>query len=95
MVKASGGLKRGTRRKFKRDLRAKFTVEKLIKEFKPNDKVILKVDPTSRSGFPPPRYLGFNGIVKSKRGKAYVVVVKFEKKEKIIIVRPEHLKLMK
>jgi len=95
MVKASKGLRRGTRRKLKREVREKFTVEKIIKKFKPGDKVIIKISPSSRSGIPPPRYLGLAGIVKFQRGSSYMVAVRMGKKEKSFILGPEHLKPMK
>jgi large subunit ribosomal protein L21e len=92
MVKASKGLKRRTRRRLKREIRDKFTVEKLIKEFKPGDKVIIRINPSSRS-IPPIKYMGLAGSIISKRGKSYMVAVRRGKKEKNLLVRPEHLKL--
>jgi len=93
MVRSSKGLKHGTRRKFKRGMREKFTVEKLIKEFKPQTKVIIKIYPSSQT-FPSPRYQGLVGTVLARRGKSYIISVKKGNKEKKLIIRPEHLQEM-
>ena len=90
MVTASKGHKRGTRRRFKRGVRQKFTVEAYMKEFKPNEKVIVTIDPASQSS-PLPRFSGLVGVIEGKRGSGYVVTIKDGNKKKTIITRPEHL----
>lgn len=92
MVTASAGAKRGTRRKFKRDMRQKGTVELLMKAFKPRDKVILRPASSSRQTFPLPRYMGAAGIVLQRRGNAYLVEIRPGGKAKQVLIRPEHLK---
>ena len=78
----------------KRSVREKFTVEPLIKEFKPNDKVILKINPAARS-FPPVRYKGFIGTITRKQGSCYVVSIHDGNKEKFMTLSPDHLKLLR
>ena len=93
MVRASSGFRHATRRKLKKGLREKFTVEKYIKEFKAENKVIIKQEPASQKGMPHPRFKGKVGVIKEKRGSAYVVKIKVGKnKYKDVIARPEHLK---
>jgi large subunit ribosomal protein L21e len=91
-MKSSGGFRSGTRRKLASEKRAKFKVEKYMQEFKSDQKVVIKQDPSSHSGMPHPRFKGVTGVVKEKRGSAYVITVKTGKKEKEIIAKPEHLK---
>ncbi|MBI4021171.1 MAG: 50S ribosomal protein L21e [Candidatus Aenigmarchaeota archaeon] len=94
MVRASSGNKRGGRRLLKRGIRHKFTVERILQGFKPGDRVILSVDPSSRRGMPPLRLVGLAGIVLASRGTAYMVAIRDGNKRKDVLVRPEHLKLV-
>lgn len=93
MVRASGGFRHGTRHKLKKNIREKFTVEKYIKEFKLENKVVINQEPASHKGMPHPRFKGMVGVIKEKRGSAYVVSIKVGKnKHKEVIAKPEHLK---
>ena len=92
VMKSSGGFRSGTRRKLASGKRDKFSVEKRIQEFRPDQKVVIKQDPSSHSGMPHPRFKGVTGVIRGKRGKAYVVAVKSGRKEREIIANPEHLK---
>jgi len=91
MVKASRGLRSGTRRKLSKGFRSKFTVTPYLKEYKTNDKVIIKPNPSSHKGMPYVRFSGSVGIVKEKKGSSYVVEVKQGEKQKTVMARPEHL----
>ena len=91
-MKASGGFRSGTRRKLASAKRAKFKVEKHIQEFRPDQRVVIRQDPSSHSGMPHPRFKGMTGVVKVKRGRSYIVVVRSGKKVKEIAAKPEHLK---
>jgi large subunit ribosomal protein L21e len=93
MVKASKGFRRSTRRKLKRKVRDKFKVTSYLAEFKPNDKVVIKIDSSSQKGMPSPKFKGKVGEVKEKRGNAYVIKIRIGKKLKEVISRPEHLVL--
>ena len=95
MVKASKGFRRSTRSKLKKKVRQKFKVTSYLKEFKPKDRVVIKIDPSSHKGMPFPKLKGKVGEVKEKRGNSYVVDVKIGNKLKKIISRPEHLMLKK
>jgi large subunit ribosomal protein L21e len=95
MVKASKGLRRGTRRKMKARVRDKFKVTPFLQKFKLKDKVVINQNPLSQSGSPHPRFKGQIGEIVGKRGKAYVIEVKSNKKIKRIIAKPEHLALKK
>ena len=91
-MKSSGGFRTGTRRKLASGKRAKFKVEKRMQEFRPDQRVVIRQDPSSHSGMPHPRFRGVTGVVREKRGSAYIVVVRSGNKVKEIIANPEHLK---
>lgn len=91
MVKKSHGMRRGTRRKLKRGRKEKFKVAPYLREFEINERVVIKINPSSHKGLPDPVFEGRTGRVKESRGKAYIVELKVGKKTKSIIARPEHL----
>jgi large subunit ribosomal protein L21e len=91
MVKKSRGIRRGTRRKLKRRAREKFKVAPYIREFKLNDRVVVKANSSSQRGLPDPVFEGRAGRIMEMRGKSYVVEFKVGKKTKNLITRPEHL----
>ncbi|MBN1896802.1 MAG: 50S ribosomal protein L21e [Candidatus Aenigmarchaeota archaeon] len=91
MVKSSKGLRAGTRKKFTKNLRDKFTVTPYLMEFNENDRVTVMPKPSSVSGMPHFRFKGAAGIVTGKRGTAYTVEVKIGNKKKTVITKPEHL----
>ncbi len=96
MAKKSRGLRANTRRKFsKKFSEKKFTITPYLAEFKPSDKVVIKIDPTSHKGMPHHRFKGLIGEIKEKRGRAYIVKVQFEHSSKDVIAMPEHLRLHK
>ena len=86
------GFRSGTRRKLASHKRKKFSAEPYLQEFIPGQKVVIKQDPSSHKGMPHIRYRGRVGVVKSRRGDAYVLGLKSGSKEMEIVARPEHLK---
>jgi large subunit ribosomal protein L21e len=92
MSRSGRGFRTGTRRKFKKPHRAKFTVEKYLREFHPKQRVLIDVEPSSTKNIPHYRYKGKTGTVVRKRGQAYIVSVKLGDKDKTLMLRPEHLK---
>jgi len=95
MVRATTGFRRSTRRKLKSGIDHKFKVTPYLAEFKPKDKVVIKLDPMSQKGMPFPKFKGKVGEIKEKRGEAYVVVIRIGNSTKEVISRPEHLVLLK
>ncbi|NIO22411.1 MAG: 50S ribosomal protein L21e [Candidatus Aenigmarchaeota archaeon] len=91
MVKKSRGMRRGTRSKMKRGRKDKFKVAPYLQAFEINDRVVIKLNPSSQRGFPDPVFEGRTGKIKERRGRSYVVELKVGKKTKNIIARPEHL----
>ncbi len=91
MVKASRGLRSGTRRKLAKESRSKFTITPYLRQFKADERVTIKPNPSSHLGMPHIRFRGAAGVVIGKRGNAYIVQVKMGNRHKTITVRPEHL----
>ncbi len=89
----SKGYRRRTRsllRKKARD-KGKIGLSKILREYNLGDRVVVKLDPSVHKGMPHRRFHGRIGVVKNKRGQAYMVSVTQGKAYKDIIVRPEHL----
>jgi len=95
VVKAPKGFRHRTRKLLRKNVREKGAVPPLsllMIEYKPGDKVHIVTNPSIHSGMPHRRYHGKTGEVLGKRGKAYIVRVYLGDKEKILFVRPEHLR---
>ncbi len=93
MVQRSGGFRRKTRHKLKKNIRekGKISIRKYLQEFKLGDKVLLKAEPSIQKGMYFPRFHSKVGIIKEKQGKCYKVLIKDHNKEKFLIVHPIHL----
>ncbi len=93
MSKKSKGFRRKTRKLLKKKPRnrGKIGLSKILREYKPGQKVVVKINPSVHKGMPHRRYHGRIGIIANKKGRAYVVSVTQGKAVKEIIVRPEHL----
>lgn len=86
------GYKRGTRRTFKKDFRAKMKITPFIEEFKEGERVIIDQNPFSQSSMPHFRFKGKIGVISEKRGSAYVIKVNDGDKPKVVVTKPEHLR---
>ena len=71
--------------------RGKTGLSKILYKYKPEEKVVVKIDPSVHKGMPHRRYHGKIGIITEKRGRAYVVGITQGKAIKEIIARAEHL----
>jgi len=92
-MKKSRGYRAGTRRLLKKEPRerGKIRLSKLLFEYEPGSRVVIKVDPSVHKGMPHRRYHGKVGTIVDKRGRGYIVSVTQGDAVKEIIVRPEHL----
>jgi len=92
-MKGSKGYRSGTRRLLKKEPRerGKMRLSKLLYEYQPSNRVVIKIDPSVHKGMPHRRYHGRVGTIVDKRGRSYVVSVTQGDAVKEIIVRPEHL----
>lgn len=89
----SKGFRTRTRHLLKKNPRekGKLRLSKLLHEYQPGSKVVIKIDPSIHKGMPHKRYHGKTGKIIEKRGRSYVVSVTQGKTQKKIIVRPEHM----
>jgi large subunit ribosomal protein L21e len=71
--------------------RGKTGLSKVLREYEPAEKVVIKLDPSVHKGMPHRRFHGRIGVIAEKRGRSYVVNVSQGKAIKEIIVRPEHI----
>lgn len=71
--------------------RGKLRLSKLLYQYQPGNRVVIKIDPSVHKGMPHKRYHGKVGTVVEKRGKSYIINVTQGNAVKEIIVRPEHL----
>jgi large subunit ribosomal protein L21e len=87
------GYRRKTRYLLKRRPRerGKTGLSKLLREYEPAEKVVIRLDPSVHKGMPHRRFHGHIGVIVEKRGKSYVVNVSQGNAIKEIIVRPEHI----
>ncbi len=89
MVRRSKGLRVRTRNKLKG---GRFSIAEALQEFKPSEKVIIKLNPAVHKGMPHPRYQGQLGTVLEKRGRSFMVEIVDGNKPKKLIAKPEHLR---
>jgi len=92
-VRRSKGYRARTRRLLKKEPRerGKLRISKLLHEYPPESRVVVKIDPSVHKGMPHRRYHGKVGKIIDRRGRSYVVSVGQGETVKEIIVRPEHL----
>ncbi|QKQ99893.1 50S ribosomal protein L21e [Metallosphaera tengchongensis] len=98
MVKHSRGNRTRSRKLLKKSPRERGGVPslgKLMVDLSQGQAVIVDINPSIHNGMPHRRYQGRIGTVLNKRGKSYEIKIKLGKKEKTIIVRPEHLRVTK
>jgi large subunit ribosomal protein L21e len=92
-MKHSQGIRNRTRSLLTKEPRkkGKIGLSKLLHDYQPGEKVVVKINSTVQKGMPHRRYHGKIGVVVDKRGRAYTVNVTQGDTSKNIIVRPEHL----
>ncbi|MCY0868497.1 MAG: 50S ribosomal protein L21e [Desulfurococcus sp.] len=95
MVKAPKGYRHRTRKLLRKSVREKGGVPPLsllMVEYKEGDRVHIVINPSIHKGMPHRRYHGKTGVIAGRRGRAYIVKVAVGGKEKILFVRPEHIR---
>ena len=92
-MKKSRGYRARTRKLLRKKPRerGKMGLSKLLQEYQPGNRVVVKINPSIHKGMPHRRYHGKVGAIIDKRGRSYVVSVTQGDATKEIIVRPEHL----
>lgn len=94
MVKASKGIMEKTRQKFRRNPRQRglSAITRAFQTFNEGEQVIIVIDSSVQKGWPHHRFHGMTGTVVERRGRAYVVDVRFGGRTKQAVVLPEHLR---
>ena len=93
-----GGRSKGYRRKSRGKLtkhvreRGLPPVSRVIQDFEMGAKVAIILEPSVVKGQPHSRYQGRVGVVKERRGRAYLIEVRDGGSIKKVISRPEHLR---
>ena len=93
-MRKSKGYRAGTRNLLKKNPRerGKIGLSRILRDYQLGEKVVVQMDGSVHKGMPHRRYHGKIGMIKEKRGKAYVINVAQGKASRDIIARPEHLK---
>jgi large subunit ribosomal protein L21e len=94
MVKRSKGIRSKSRqilRKRPRD-RGLTTITKTLQQFESGESVDIIIDSSIPKGMPHIRYHGYTGKVVGKQGNCFKISIRDGKKEKILVIRPEHLR---
>ncbi len=93
--KKAKGKRAKTRQLFRRNVRAKTTVNEIIKPIEVGDVVQVNINSSRHEGFPTKRVHGKTGKVVTIQGNAPVVQLKDGNKTKKIIAHRVHLKHIK
>jgi len=62
-----------------------------LQEFRPGDRVAIKINPSVHKGAPHRRYHGRIGEILGRRGRAYLVKVRIGDRFKTLTILPDHL----
>jgi len=83
----------GYRRRTRSLLRAsqKRGLTSLLREYEPNDRVVIKIDPSQVKGMPHRRFNGLVGVVKEVDRRVVTLDVPVGDKVKKLIARKEHI----
>lgn len=74
--------------------KGKLQLSRYFQELKKGESVAIVREPAVQSKFPQ-RLQGRTGVIEGKRGKAYILKVKDQNKEKKFLIEPIHLKKIK
>jgi len=66
-------------------------LSKILREYVPDQKVVIKIDSTQVKGMPHRRFNGLVGVVKETGRRAVTVDVNVGDKVKTVVARKEHL----
>jgi large subunit ribosomal protein L21e len=85
----SHGYRRRTRSLLKSSKKRGLT--SLLREYEPNDRVVIKIDPSQVKGMPHRRFNGLVGVVKGVDRRVVTLDVPVGDKVKTLIARKEHI----
>ena len=85
----SHGYRRRTRSLLKS--RQKRGLSSVLREYSPNDRVVVRIDPSQVKGMPHRRFQGLVGVVEATGRRTVTIKVPVGNKEKTVIARKEHV----
>jgi large subunit ribosomal protein L21e len=93
-MQRTGGFRRKTRSKLRKNVRAKgkISIRKYLQKFNEGERVNLVAEPGVQGGMYHPKFHGKSGIVEQKQGSNYYIKIKDGNKLKSLLVHPIHLK---
>lgn len=86
------GFRRKTKGLLKAEKREGRGLSRLMVDYKPQDRVVIDVDPRQPKGMPHRRFQGLVGVIKKVRRRSIIVDVPVGNKVKSVIARLEHVK---
>ena len=94
MVKASKGIMSATRQKFRKSPRERgqHAITPALQTFEVGEQARIQIDSAVQRGQPHQRFHGSTGTIVERRGRGYVLDVRFGGKVKQAVALPEHLK---
>jgi len=94
MVVRSKGLRSKTRSKMRKRVRERGSVPitRAMQSFEKGEVVHVVIDSAWHKGAPHPKWHGKTGVIAGQRGRAYLVKLRDQEKEKIVIAAPVHLR---
>jgi large subunit ribosomal protein L21e len=94
MVKRSKGLRSKSRQILRKKPRNRgfSTITKSLQQFESDESVNIVIDSAIPKGMPHIRYHGYTGKVIGKQGDCFKISITDGNKEKILVIRPEHLR---
>ncbi len=63
----------------------------ILREYSPNDRVVIKIDPAQVKGMPYRRFNGLVGVVRDVGRRVLTIEVPVGEKMKVVIARKEHV----
>mgnify|MGYP000026501800 CR=1 FL=1 len=93
MVKRSKGIRSKSRHILRKKPRHRgmSPLTRALQQFEVGDSVNIIIDPSVHHGMPHIRFQGLTGKIEGMQGRSYLVGLRDGKKQKTLVVRPEHL----
>lgn len=63
----------------------------MLREYSPEDRVVVRIDPSQVKGMPHRRFQGLVGVVKDTGQRTVTIQVRVGNKAKTVIARKEHI----
>ena len=94
MVKRSRGIRSKSRNILRKKPRERgfSSITRAMQRFEKGDSVNIVIDSSIHKGMPHIRFHGKTGKIKGKQGESYIVGISDGKKNKSLVIKPEHLR---